>query len=51
MALKTRLCICQKFCQAPPGGKVIPERTWYNHAAQRALEAEMTLEERETQQF
>src|ERR1700722_4595953 len=51
MTLKARLCTCQKFCQAPPEGKAIPERTWYNHAAQCTLEAEMTLEECEAQQF
>ena len=51
MAPKTRLCTCQRFCQAAPGGKAIPERTWFSHAAQRALEEEMTLEQRETQQY
>ena len=30
----TRICTCQKFCQAPPKGRAIPLRTWYYHAAQ-----------------
>jgi hypothetical protein len=47
--MKTRICTCQKFCQAPPEGKVIPLRTWYNHAAQCALEEGMDLSVREAQ--
>ncbi|KAF8237087.1 hypothetical protein L208DRAFT_1389908 [Tricholoma matsutake] len=43
------LCTCQKFCQAPPEGKAIPVRTWYNHAAQRTLEDQMTQEQRDAQ--
>ena len=49
MSVKTALCTCQKFCQAPPEGKAIPIRTWYNHAAQRDLEEQMTQEQRDTQ--
>jgi len=48
--MKTKLCSCQRYCHAPPQGKPIPQRTWYKHAAQRALEAEMTIQERESQQ-
>ena len=48
--LKTRLCTCQKFCQAPPEGKAVPLRTWYRHAAQCVLEEEMDLGVREAQQ-
>jgi hypothetical protein len=50
MSSKTKLCTCQKFCQAPPEGKAIPIRTWYRHAAQRELEGGMDLGVRETQQ-
>jgi hypothetical protein len=46
---KTRLCTCQKFCQAPPEGRAIPIRTWNSHAAQRALEEDMTQEQRDAQ--
>lgn len=46
---KTRLCHCQKFCQAPPEGRAISIRTWYNHAAQRAMEADMSPEQRDAQ--
>ena len=49
MATKTGLCTCQKFCQAPPEGKAVPIRTWYNHAAQRRLEEQMTQEQRDAQ--
>lgn len=49
MSTKTALCTCQKFCQAPPGGKAIPIRTWYSHAAQRHLEEQMTQEQLDTQ--
>ena len=50
MSSKTKLCTCQKFCQAPPEGKATPLRTWYRHAAQRALEEEMDQGVREAQQ-
>ena len=50
MSSKTKLCTCQKFCQAPPEGKATPLRTWYRHAAQRALEEGMDLGVREAQQ-
>jgi hypothetical protein len=50
MSSKTKLCTCQNFCQAPPEGKAIPIRTWYRHAAQRALEEGMDLGVREAQQ-
>jgi ribosomal protein S26 len=50
MSSKTKLCTCQKFCQAPPEGKAIPLRTWYRHAGQRALEEGMDLGVREAQQ-
>lgn len=49
MSTKTALCTCQRFCQAPPEGKAVPIRTWYNHAAQRAAEEQMTQEQRDTQ--
>ncbi|KAF8240876.1 hypothetical protein L208DRAFT_1383854, partial [Tricholoma matsutake] len=49
MSTKTALCTCQKYCQALPEGKAIPIRTWYNHAAQRNLEEQMTREERDAQ--
>lgn len=50
MSSKTRLCTCRKFCQAPPGGKLIALRTWYSHAAQHLLEEGITLSEREAQE-
>jgi len=50
MSSKTKLCTCQKFCQAPPEGRAIPLRTWYHHATQRAEEAGMHLNEHEAQQ-
>lgn len=50
MGSGTRICTCQKYCQAPPEGRAIPTRTWYDHAAQHELEAGMGLEERATQQ-
>ena len=49
MSMKTGLCTCQKYCQAPPGGKVIPIWSWYRHAAQRDLEEQMTQEQRDAQ--
>ncbi|KAF8240389.1 hypothetical protein L208DRAFT_748178 [Tricholoma matsutake] len=49
MSMKTALCTCQKSCQAPPEGKAIPVRTWYNHAAQCTLEDQMTQEQRDAQ--
>jgi hypothetical protein len=49
MSTKTALCTCQKFCQAPPGGKAIPIRTWYSHAAQHNLVEQMTREQVDTQ--
>lgn len=50
MPANTKLCTCQKFCQAPPEGKAIPTRSWHRHAAQRILEEQMTQEQRDTQQ-
>jgi hypothetical protein len=32
MSSKTMLCMCQRYCQAPLKGKVIPLWTWYCHA-------------------
>lgn len=49
MSTKTALCTCQRFCQAPPEGKAVPIRTWYNHAAQCAVEEQMTQEQCDTQ--
>ena len=51
MPKRTALCDCQRFCQAPPEGKVIPIRTWYDHAAQRDLEKKMTQDERDAQKY
>lgn len=50
MPSNTKICTCQKFCQAPPEGKAIPIRSWHRHAAQRILEEQMTQEERDSQQ-
>ena len=49
MPAKTALCTCQRFCQAPPEGKAIPIRTWYNHASQRNLEEQMTQQQCDNQ--
>jgi len=48
---KTRLCTCQRFCQAPPEGRVILIQTWYDHGAQRDLEKKMTQDERDAQKY
>lgn len=45
MPTKFSLCTCQRYCQAPPGGKLVALRTWQQHAAQRELEEGMSLEE------
>jgi hypothetical protein len=49
MPTETRFCTCQKFCQAPPEGKEVSRRTWYNHAPQRRLEEDMTEIQRDSQ--